>query len=140
MRRSCFMVGLLSVGMAPLSAEFAGAQDYPSKPIRIVASGVGGGSDFTARLIAQGITGPLGQPVIVENRGSGSVLAEFLMKAAPDGYGLVIAGKPLWLGPLLQKMPYDALNDFMPVTLTDTSPSVLNVHPSLPVKTVKELI
>lgn len=64
-------------------------QDYPTKPIRIVTGGAGGGTDFTARLIAQGISGPLGQPVVVENRGAGIIPVEFVSKAPPDGYTLV---------------------------------------------------
>src|SRR5262245_35847052 len=78
-------------------------QDYPSKPVRIVTGGAGGGSDFTARQIAQGITGPLGQAVVVENRGAGPIIGDFLTKAPPDGYGLAVTGSSFWVGPLLQK-------------------------------------
>src|SRR4051812_10590355 len=78
-----------SIALALWHSNAVQAQDYPSRPVRIVTAAVGGGSDFTARQIAQGISGPLGQPVVVENRGSGIIQGEFLAKAPPDGYGLV---------------------------------------------------
>ena len=115
-------------------------QDYPSKPIRIVTAAAGGGSDFMARQIAQGISGPLGQPVIVENRGSGIVLGEFLSKAPPDGYGFILTGSSFWVSTLLQKYPYDVLADFAPISQLVKEISVVVVHPSLPVRNIKELI
>ena len=133
------VVWTLFFGML-LGAVAVPAQDYPNKPIRIVTAAAGGGSDFTSRQIAQGISGPLGQPVVVENRGSGIILGEFLTKAPPDGYGLVVAGSSFWLGALLQKKPYDVARDFTPIMLTDRTVFVLAVHPSVPVKSVKELV
>ena len=115
-------------------------QDYPSKPIRIVTAAAGGGSDFAARTLAQGISGPLGQPVIVENRGSGIVQYEFLAKAPPDGYGLLVTGMSFWVAPLLQKIPYDVVKDFTPLSLMVKEVFVFAVHPSVPAKSVKELI
>jgi len=105
-----------------------------------VTSGVGGGSDFVARLVAQGISGPLGQPVIVDNRPNSVIAAEALSRAAPDGYTLMSWGSAMWIGALLQKMPYDPVRDFTPVILVGRAPSILVVHPSLPVKSAKELI
>ena len=87
----CFLIGGLSVSLMVLGAGAVSGQDYPNKPIRIVTAALGGGSDFAARLIAQGISGPLGQPVIVDNRG-GVVPGEIVAKAPPDGYTLLVAG------------------------------------------------
>jgi len=122
-----------------LGTAFVSGQDYPSKPIRIFTSTAGGGTDFATRIVAQGLTGPLGQPVIVENRVA-IISIETVSKAAPDGYTLLFAGGTLWIVPLLQNVPYDTVRDFSPITFTGRSPAVLLVHPSLPVKSVKELI
>lgn len=126
-----------------LCAPAAFAQDYPLKPIRLITSEPGGGTDFGARLIAQGISGPLGQRVVVENRGggSGAITGELLARSKPDGYTLLMYGQGIWLLPFLRKnVPYDPLKDFTAVSLTDRSPNVLVIHPSLPVKSVRELI
>ncbi len=114
---------------------------YPAKPIRIVTSAAGGGNDFMARIMAQAVSGPLGQQVIVENRGGSSIIpGEVVVNAAPDGYTLLFASSSLWLAPLLQKIAFDPLRDLAPITLIDRSPNILVVHPSLPVRSVKELI
>ena len=115
------------------------AQSYPSKPIRIVTSPAGGGNDFPARLIARAISGPLGQQVIVDNRPT-VLIADIVAKALPDGHTLLVTGSAHWIGPLVEKVTYDAIKDFAPITLIDRSPSVLVVHPSMPLKTVKQLI
>src|SRR5262245_49296121 len=112
-----------------LGASVVWGQDYPNKPIRVVTTGVGGAGDITARLIAQGITGSLGQPLIVENRPN--VQGETVAKSAPDGYTLLVSGGNLWLTPLLQKMPYDPVRDFAPISMTDRDALILVVHPSL---------
>ena len=121
-------------------AHAVSAQTYPTKPVRIVTANVGGGTDFVSRLIAQGISGPLGQQVIVDNRASGVIPGDIVAKAAPDGYTLLVAGGILWIAPLLQKTPYDPLKDFAPITLPVTAPAFLVVHPSLPVKSVRQLV
>ena len=113
---------------------------YPNKPVRIVVTGVGSGGDFAARVIAQGISGSLGQQVIVENRISGIAPGEIVSKAPPDGYTLCLSAAPLWIGPFLQKTSYDPVKDFAPVTLAVTSPNILVVPASLPARSVKELI
>ena len=118
----------------------ASAQTYPTKPVRIVVTGVGSGGDFAARLIAQGVTATLGQALIVDNRGSGNLPAEIVAKAAPDGYTLCLSAAPLWITPFLRKTAYDPLRDFAPVTLAISSPNILVVHPALPVKSVRDLI
>jgi tripartite-type tricarboxylate transporter receptor subunit TctC len=114
-------------------------QDYPAKTVRIVTAPAGGGNDFSARLVARGITGSLGQQVIVDNRPT--VLApEIVAKAAPDGYTVLLNGSSQWIGPLVEKVSYDPFRDFVPLTLVDRTPVILVVHPSLPVKTAKQLI
>ena len=133
------VVGTLWVGVMILGAGQVYSQTYPNKPIRLVAAPVGGGADFVARLIAAGISGPLGQPVIVENRPT-ILIPEIVAKAPPDGYTLLVSGAGLWIRPLLQNMPYDAVRDFAPITLATSVPDILVVHPSLPVRSVNELI
>ena len=128
-----FLVGMVIPGAGTVSA-----QDYPNRPIRIVTGSVGGGSDFTSRQIASGISGPLGQPVIVENRAS-IIASEVVSKAPPDGYTLLVGGAGVWLTPLSQKMNYD-MADFAPLSLISRDVNILVVHPSVPVKSVKELI
>jgi len=115
------------------------AQNYPNKPIRILCIGPGGSSDFTARLIAPGISGPLGQNVIVDNRG-GLLAMEDVAKAMPDGYTLLLAGGNFWTAPLIQNTSYDPERDYAAVALVTTSPALLVVHPEMPVKSVKDLI
>jgi tripartite-type tricarboxylate transporter receptor subunit TctC len=130
---------LIVVAVAAVVTSVAQAQDiYPGKPVRIVSPAAGGGSDFVARLIAPRLSEALGLPVIVDNRGS--IAAEIAAKAPPDGYTLHVNGSPLWLLPLLRAASWDALRDFVPITMAVTSPSILAVHPSLPVRTTRELI
>jgi len=116
------------------------AQAFPGKPIRILTGGIGGAGDFVARQIALGLSIGVGQPVVVENR-SGVIPAEIVSKAAVDGHVLLVSGSILWIAPLMQgNISYDAISDFSPVTLAATSPNILVVHPSLPARSVKELI
>ncbi len=115
------------------------AEVFPNKTIRILATEAGAASDVAARMIAQAVAGPLAQTVIVENRG-GLRAVEAVAQAQPDGYTLLFYSTALWIGPLLQKMSYDPVKDFAPVTLVSTSPVVLVVHPSLAANSVKELI
>jgi len=119
------------------------AQEYPSKPIRIITGDAGGAVDFTARVIALGIASPIGQQVIVENRGGagGAIAIGSVARAAPDGYTVLAYSSAVWIVPLLQdKVAWDPLTDFSPVTMADKSPGIVVVHPSLPARTVKELI
>ena len=135
--RSILCALLLGVTM-PSSCPVSG-QDYPTKPIRIVTSQPGSSNDLVARLIAQaGLSTSLGQPVIVDNRGI--VAAEIAREAAADGYTILSYGSPLWISPLVRKVPWDAVKDFAPITLTVDTPNLLVVHPSVPVKSVQELI
>ncbi len=114
-------------------------QEYPNKPVRIVLGPAGSGDDFTTRIVAQGISGPLGQPVIVDNRGSGIIAAELVSKATPDGYTLHLNGSAFWNNPLLRQVRYE-VNDFSPISLIERSVFIVAVHPSVPFKSVKELI
>jgi len=117
------------------------AQEYPSKVVRIVTSEAGAGSDFVARLAAHGLTAAFGQQFIVDNRAGGVIAGDAVARSAPDGHTLLVYGNTLWLLPLMRKqMPYDPQRDFAPVTLAARGLFVLVVHPSLPVKSVKELI
>lgn len=132
---------IVALGCAALSPGLAAAADaWPQRPLRIVTSEPGGGSDFTARVVAQGLSQSLGQQVIVDNRAGTVTAAQIMSKAAPDGYTLLSYNNSLWTLPLLQPMFYDVLRDFIPVTLATRSPNVLVAHPSVPVTTVRELV
>ena len=135
--RSGFMM-IAFIGLASVSSAY-GQQDYPNKPIRILTSEAGGAGDVAARMIAQGISGPLGQQVIVDNRGI--IAGEMTAKAPPDGYTLLYYGSTVWLVPFLRDtVPYDPVKDFAPITLANKQAAVLVVHPAVPVNSVKELI
>src|SRR5689334_8593839 len=113
-----FVGRLVSVGLMVLSAGVACAQEFPSKPIRLITAAAGSGSDFTARLVGQGISGPLGQPIIVDNRGNGFIAAEVVARLPPDGYSLTLQGGAFHIAPLLQSLPY-AVADLAPVSLLE---------------------
>ena len=122
-------------------AATAHGQQFPSKTVRIVASEAGGSGDFVSRLIAQGLTASFGQQVIVENRGGGVIAGDLVAKAPPDGYTMLLYGNTLWLLPLMRKqVPYDPYRDFAPVTMAARGVNILVIHPSLPAKSVKDLI
>jgi len=126
---------------AVLGAAAAQAQTFPAKPIRLIASGVGGAGDFTARILAAGLIPRLGQQVIVDNRPGGLVPGEIVAKAPPDGHTLMFAGIVIWLSPFMRSsMPFDPLRDFAPITLAATVPNVLVVYPGLGIKSVAALI
>ena len=125
-----------------IAATVTHAQPYPAKPIRIVTAEAGGGNDLVARVIARPLGDSLGQQVVVDNRGGagGIIAADIAAKAPADGHTLLAYASNVWIIPLLKKsIPYD-MRDFAPVTLAARSPSTLVVHPSLPVKTVQDLI
>ena len=134
------VVWMSSIGMVVAGVGAVSGQDYPNKPIRLVTTAAGSGSDVTSRVLAQGVSGPLGQPVIVDNRGTGVIPAGFASKAPPDGYTLLVNGNSLWTFPLLQKTLYDVVRDFSPITLIEMSVNVVVVNPSVPAKSVKGLI
>ena len=126
-----------------IASDLCARRIFPARPVHIVTSEPGGGNDFAARLIAQGLTGPLGQPVVVDNRGgaSGAIAGETVAKAPPDGHLLLLYGSNIWLLPFLRdRVPYDPVKDLAPITLAVRAPNLLVVHPSLPVKSAQELI
>ena len=139
---------LKRIALASLAVTLAGhaaAQPYPTKPIRmIIGFPPGGGTDIIGRIVGQKLTEALGQQVLADNRGgaSGQIAAELTAKAPPDGYTVMMAhiAAISILPSLYPKLPYDPVKDFAPVTLVAISPNVVIVHPSLPVKNIKELI
>jgi tripartite-type tricarboxylate transporter receptor subunit TctC len=131
---------MFAAGVAIPGAGAVSAQNYPTKPVRIVTAAAGGSPDFVSRVIAQGISGPLGQQVIVDNRSSGIIPAEIVARAPPDGHTLLVTSNVLWIVTLMQKASYDPVQDFSPIAMTNMAPAVLVVHPSVPAKSVKELI
>ncbi len=130
---------------ALLAAGLASAQSYPARPVRfVVPYAPGGNTDMIARTLSQKATEALGQSMVVENRGGAATLigTELVAKSPPDGYTILLAtSTTLAINPhLYRKLPYDSIKDFAPVVLIARTPMVLVAHPSLPVKTVKELI
>ena len=135
----------LSAALAFCVVPFTHAQTYPTKPIRLISPyPPGGGTDATARIVAQAIGDQTGQQVIVDSRGgaSGRIGTELAAKAPPDGYTLVLGNvAPLAILPGSgMKLNYDAVRDFQPISMVATSDYILTVHPSLPARSVKELI
>jgi tripartite-type tricarboxylate transporter receptor subunit TctC len=128
-----------------LAAATASAQTYPNKGIRIIVPyPPGGGADATARPIAQKLNEHWAQPVVIDNRGgaSGMIGADILAKAPPDGYTIMVASsaESALNVALYPKMSYDPVRDFAPITLATVTPMALVVHPSVPIKSVKEYI
>jgi tripartite-type tricarboxylate transporter receptor subunit TctC len=128
-----------------LTAFPAFAQQYPSKPLRLVVGfPAGGGTDIIARIMAEKLSELLGQPVVVDNRGgaSGRIATEYVAKAAPDGYTLLMGHiAALAILPSLEaKLPYDPERDLAPIALAAIAPNLLVVYPGLPVRTVRELV
>lgn len=122
----------------------AQAQTYPARAIRLITpSSPGGGSDFTARIIAPRLSEALRQQVVVENRAGANTMigTELAARSAPDGYTLLLVSAPFTINPAMYtKVPYDALRDFAPITQAVLLPNLLIAHPSLPVRTVRDLI
>jgi tripartite-type tricarboxylate transporter receptor subunit TctC len=132
------------IGLVCSFAATAGAQTYPAKPIRwVVPSSPGGSADAVTRLVASALPAVLGQRVIVDNRAgaSGNIGSDIVAKSPPDGYTwLMINNAQAANVSLYSKLPYDLIRDFAPVTQVDSSPHVVVVHPSLPVKSISELV
>jgi len=121
------------------AAGEAFAQAVFTKPVRIITTAPGSWGDIGSRLLAQGLTRALGQQVIVDNRGPGGT--EEMIRAAPDGHTLLFNGANVWLSPFLRPhITYDPVRDLAPVSLSTRAPNILAVHPSLPVKSVHDLI
>jgi tripartite-type tricarboxylate transporter receptor subunit TctC len=139
------MLHLLWLLVAASAPGLTAAQDYPAKPVRLIAaSSPGSGPDVISRLLAQKLTERLGQQVIVENRPGGigsSIGSEYAARAAPDAYTLlmVTASQPISLA-MYKKLPYDLVRDFAPVSLVASTPHIFVVHPSVPATTVKAFV
>jgi tripartite-type tricarboxylate transporter receptor subunit TctC len=136
---------LASLALAPVFSSVAQAQNYPAKPVRmIVPFPAGGATDIVARLVAQKLGDAVGQQVIVDNRGgaAGTIGSDLAAKAPADGYTILIGTSSTHAiaQSLYAKLPYDSVKDFTPVIGIATATIVLSAHPSVPAKTVKELI
>ena len=144
--KGCWTAGTLVVllfGLVP--AAMAAEQAYPNRPVRIIVPfPPGGGVDISNRIVITRLTEFLGQPIVIENRAgaSGNLGAEIAAKSTPDGYTLFATSiAQHGVSPALyKKLPYDAIKDFAPISLYGTTPNVLVVHPSVPVKSVAEFI
>ncbi len=145
-KTSAFGIAFMTAAMGLCSAmPLSHAQTYPSKPIRlIVPNAPGGGTDTVARLIAEKVSPALGQQIIVDNRGGagGRIAAELVARSPKDGYSLLLgSAATLITGPALDAdRKYDPVKDFAPISLAGTTAYMLVTHPSLPVKTVRDLV
>lgn len=142
LHRFSLAAGAMTAAVCVFGAQ---AQSYPAKPVRIIVGyAPGGGVDLTARLLAPGLNEALGQPVLVENRtgASGNIGTEAVVRSAPDGHMLLMGyNGNLVINPALSsKVPFDPVRDLTPVALTVVSTNLLVSHPSLPIRSVKELV
>lgn len=143
-----FIIRAIGLGVVACAAlvpsDQAQAQNYPVRPIRLVVPfSAAGAADVPGRILTQKLSDALGQQVVVDNRpGAGSTIgADSVAKAPPDGYTLLMISNTHFVSSALyKKLPYDSINDYAPVTQVTSAPNVIVVHPSLPVKSVKELI
>ena len=135
---------ICALALVPAHSALAQTAPYPNKPIRIISPFPPGGSvDTVARLVGIEVAKPLSQQIVVDNRSgaSGNIGMELAKNAPPDGYTLVLNTMPLVTNQFLySKVPYDPIADFAPISLLSSSPNMLTVHPSLPVKSVRELL
>jgi len=140
MNRSFVIAAALAFGAACPAL----AQEYPAKQIRMVVSfPPGGGSDLIARVVAQKLAGALGQPVVPDNRAgaSGNIAAEIVARSPADGYTLLFTNSSLSISPaVFRKLNYDPVKDLTPISMASSYPFALAVHPSLPVRSVRELV
>lgn len=138
-----YAAALLALLLSAFTAVPAGAQSWPARPVRLVVPfAPGGGSDFIGRVIARKLSGSIGQQVIVENKpGAGSNLgAEFVVRSQPDGYTILLTPASYTVNPSLYKLSWDALKDITPIIQLSQGPFVVAVNPSLPAKTLGELV
>jgi tripartite-type tricarboxylate transporter receptor subunit TctC len=141
---SCKLAAAFAALAVALASSASHAQTYPAKPIRIVVPfAPGGGTDILARIMLPRLTEALKQQIVVDNRpGAGSQIGtDIVAKAPPDGYTLLMVDTAFTTNPsLYSKLPYDSAKDFAPVSLLASGPVIMIVHPSVPVRTVKELV
>jgi tripartite-type tricarboxylate transporter receptor subunit TctC len=144
MNAHCNVLKAAFVALVSVFSSAIFAQDYPSRPVRMISPFPPGGSvDLVARLVAAKLTETIGQQVVVENRSgaSGNIGTEAVARSAPDGYTLLLNTTPFVTNTFLySRVPYDVVADFAPVSLVSSSPSVVTVHPSVPVFSVAELV
>lgn len=138
-RRYSIFLAVAAATLLATASLPAGAQSWPARPVRVVTTQPGSSAELMGRLIAPGLSSALGQQVVIDNRGL--VAAEIVARAPADGYTLLLYTSPLWIAPFFRdNVPWDVVRDFAPVALAVGSPNILVVHPSLPVKSVKDLI
>ena len=143
LRRRQFLRMAAGAAALPTLSQFASAQSYPARPVRLIEGfGAGGGPDIVARLISQWLSDRLGQPFVVENRAgaSSSIATEAVVRASPDGYTLLLVTVQHALNPATLKLNFDFVHDVRPVASVARAPYVMAVHPSVPAKTVAEFI
>lgn len=132
------------IALTMLAVGAAMAAQYPTRPVRIVVpQSPGAATDLTARLISQRLSDSFRQPVVIDNRpGAGTIHGtDLVAKATPDGYTLLVVASSVTINPsIYRKLPYDVVRDLAPITQLSLYPNLLAVHPSLPVKTVQDLI
>jgi tripartite-type tricarboxylate transporter receptor subunit TctC len=142
-RRFAFVLALTPLAMQAMAAP-ASADNYPNRPIKLVVTySAGGGNDLIARIFAQKLTQAMGQSVVVENRAGagGTIGTAYVAKSAPDGYTILLVAPPFVMAPsLYPDLPYDTLKDLTPVALVGSVPNLLVVNPSVPARSVSELI
>jgi tripartite-type tricarboxylate transporter receptor subunit TctC len=140
----CHVLYACALGASVCAAQAATAPGYPARPVRvIVPQSAGGSTDLAARIVVQRMSEGMGQTFVVDNRpGAGSLNGtEAVAKAAPDGYTLLAVAASFTINPALhEKLPFDVMRDFAPISRLAALPHILVVHPTLPVKTVKDLI
>jgi len=137
------LVSLLAAAMTVVPAQ-AAAQTYPTKPVRLMVPFVpGGNTDIIARVVAPEMSKALGQQLVIENRGGGgsTIGTEVVAKSPPDGYTLLLVSAAHVINPaMIKKLPYDSIRDFAPISVVADVPTAFAIHPTLPVKNVKEFI
>jgi tripartite-type tricarboxylate transporter receptor subunit TctC len=140
--KSRALLAIASV-FAVLWSSSAVSQDWPQRPVKVVVPFVAGGNtDNQARIVSERLAAVLGQAFVVENRvgAGGAIAAEYVAKAAPDGYTLFFAASPQFSLPLVQKVSFDPYKDFTPVSIVGTNPFVLGIHTSIPAASLKEFV
>lgn len=141
--KSVIAMSLLLAAATSAGSAWAQAPAYPVKPIRmVIALAPGGGVDTTGRFLGQRLSQMWGQPVVADNRpgAGGSIASDLVAKSPPDGYTLLVNSSGVTITPSLMQLAYDPHKDLLPVTMAFISPGVMVVHPSVPAKSVKELV